>query len=283
MDVVIVPVWRRAGFATACLRRLAEAADDNVRVLVSVDCNPDPDTLNVARDFVNHDTSTRAVAIRDQEYPTGSYNVFTAMAEVLTQVGTNDLVHVLEEDILVSREYFEYHRSAHEVVGDQAYMVSACENVFLSDDAASRPEADAVYRSGAFQVWGSSYRPERVESVLRRLRPIYFDDMHAAVTAEFGEANALRTGPLYDGVMANDLALSGQAGVFPFVPRAYHAGFEGVSYGNKALTGTPDQQADQIIRMTGAELRARCMLQGARFRPIDLDEKLGPITRVVAW
>lgn len=282
MDFVIVPVWRRAGFAAACLQGLRDAMLPDTRVLVSVDFDFCDDVLDVVKVFEDSLPGQVAVAVRDVDYPTGSYNVLTAMKEALEHVSSNDLVHVLEEDVLVGRGYFGYHQSAHRLVPN-AYSVSACENIFLPDDAQAPDKPHAVYLSGAFQVWGSSYRPHRVESILKRLKPNYFPEMQAAMVAEFGEANTLRTGPLYDGVMANDMAATGAPGVFPFVPRAYHAGFEGVSYGNKALPGTTAEQAHQILRMSGDELKALCTLPGARFRPIDLNANLGEVTAVEAW
>lgn len=282
MDYVIVPLWRRAGFAAACLRRLARAMDGGVRVMISVDCGHDEDTLEVAKGFEYEHPGRAALTVRDVDYPTGSYNVFSAMGEALEWVGPDDTVHVLEEDILIGAGYFGFHRDTHRLA-PEAYSVSACENIFLADDVRAPDRPDAVYLSGAFQVWGSSYRPERVAKILARLRPGYFEDMGKAVAAEFGEANMLRTGALYDGVMANDLAQQGLHVAFPFTPRAYHAGFEGLSYGDMALTGPAEEQADQILAMSGDELKARCTLPGARFRPVDLDRDPGRVKRVTAF
>lgn len=282
MDFVIVPLWRRAGFAAACLRQLARAMDGGVRVMLSVDCGHDEETLAVAKGFEYDHPGRVQLAVRDVDYPSGSYNVFTAMREALDWVGPDDLVHILEEDILAGAGYFPFHRSAHRVV-PEAYSVSACENIFLPDDAEVADQPDSVYLSGAFQVWGSSYRPQRVASILERVRPGYFADMGKAMTEEFGEENALRTGYLYDGVMANDLAERELHVVFPFTPRAYHAGFEGLSYGDMALTGPAEEQADAILEMSGEELKARCTLPGARFRPVDLDRNPGPVKRVTAF
>jgi hypothetical protein len=282
VDYVIVPLWRRAGFAAACLRRLARAMDGGVRVMLSVDCGHDEETLAVAKEFEYAHPGRAVLKVRDVDYPSGSYNVFTAMNEALDWVGPDDLVHVLEEDILIGTGYFGFHRDTHKLTPG-AYSVSACENIFLADDVRVPNRPDAVYLSGAFQVWGSSYRPERITKILKRLRPNYFPEMGAAVTAEFGEENMLRTGPLYDGVMANDMAQQGLHVAFPFTPRAYHAGFEGLSYGDMALTGPAEEQADAILEMSGEELKARCTLPGARFRPVDLDRNPGPVKRVTAF
>lgn len=282
MDYVIVPLWRRAGFAAACLRKLADVMDGGVRVLISVDCGHNEETLAVAKGFEYDYPGRVQLTVREIDYMSGSYNVFTAMREALGWVGPDDLVHVLEEDILIGAGYFDFHRSAHRLAPG-AYSVSACENIFLPDDVRVPDRPDAVYLSGAFQVWGSSYRPDRVTKILARLRPGYFDDMGKAVAEEFGEANMLRTGALYDGVMANDLARQGLHVAFPFTPRAYHAGFEGLSYGDMALTGPAEEQADAILGMSGDELKARCTLPGARFRPIDLSRNPGPVRQVTAF
>lgn len=256
--------------------------DGGVRVLLSVDCGHDEETLAVAKGFEYEHPGRVQLAVRDVDYPSGSYNVFTAMREALDWVGSEDTVHVLEEDILIGLGYFSFHREAHRLA-PFAYSVSACENIFLADDLRVPNRPNALYLSGAFQVWGSSYRPQRIEKILKRLRPNYFPEMGAAVTAEFGEANMLRTGPLYDGVMANDMAQQGLHVAFPFTPRAYHAGFEGLSYGDMALSGPAEEQADAILAMSGDDLKARCTLPGARFRPIDLDRNPGPVQRVTAF
>lgn len=256
--------------------------DGGVRVMISVDCGHDEDTLGVAKRFEYENPGRAALTVREIDYPTGSYNVFSAMGEALEWVGPDDTVHVLEEDIMIGIGYFGFHRDTHRLA-PEAYSVSACENIFLPDHVRAPDRPDAVYLSGAFQVWGSSYRPERVAKILKRLRPGYYDDMGKAVAAEFGEANMLRTGALYDGVMANDLAQQMLHVAFPFTPRAYHAGFEGLSYGDMALTGPAEEQADQILAMSGDELKARCTLPGARFRPVDLDRNPGPVKRVTAF
>lgn len=282
MDYVIVPLWRRAGFAAACLRKLADAMDGGVRVLISVDCGHNEETLAVAKGFEYNHPGRVQLAVRDVDYQSGSYNVFTAMREALDWVGPDDLVHVLEEDILIGQGYFTFHRDVHKLAPD-VYSVSACENIFLADDVKVTDRPDCAYLSGAFQVWGSSYRPERVGRILKRLRPEYFEDMGTAVAAEFGKSNMLRTGALYDGVMANDMAQQGLHVAFPFTPRAYHAGFEGLSYGDMALTGPADEQADAILAMSGDELKARCTLPGARFRPVDLGRDPGRVKQIAPF
>jgi len=284
-DIVVVPVWQRAGFTEACLVRLSMAMDDDVRVIVAVDCGYSEGSMQAARRFAYAFEDQTVIAVRDVDYPTGSYNVFTGMREALEKAAEGDLIHVLEEDILVGRDYFAYHRQARRLVPD-AYSISACENIFLPDHVRLPSWHDSVYLSGAFQVWGSSYTPQRVEGILTRLRPNYFPEMHAAMVEEFGEENALRTGPLYDGVMANDIAQSGSYMAFPYAPRAYHAGFEGVSYGGSglpSLTGTPRQQARAILGMSEAELTARSTLPGARFRTVDLDGRREGITKIVPY
>ncbi len=253
--------------------------DGGVRVLISVDHGHDADTLGVAEKFVREHPGRAQLVVRTQDYPSGSFNVFTAMREALDWTGPDDTVHILEEDILIGLGFFAFHRSAHRLA-PEAYSVSACENIFLPDEARAPDRPGAVYLSGAFQVWGSSYRPQRVQEILRRLRPGYFSDMGTAVAEEFGKENMLRTGALYDGVMANDLARRGMHVAFPFTPRAYHAGFGGLSYGETALTGPPEAQADAILGMSDGELKSRCILPGARFRTIDLSRNPGPVTSV---
>lgn len=282
-DIVVVPLWTRAGFTEACLTRLAKAMDGHVTVHLCLDHGHSADVEKVARKFAEKHPGTR-VTVRDEDYPTGSYNVLSGMREALEEAGPDDLVHVLEEDILIGADFFDFHRRAHALVPD-AYSVSACTNSFLTRETNPEPVEDAVYLSGAFQVWGSSYRPEQVEQILSRVRPEYFADMYQACIDEFGQASTDRTGPLYDGVMAMNLAeLRGHV-VFPYAARAYHAGFDGISFKGQGpeLTGTAKQQARQILAMGEEELSSRSTYPNAWFPVVDLDARRSPVARVVPF
>jgi hypothetical protein len=281
MDLVVVPLWQRAGFAEACLLRLAKAMDSSVRVRLCLDFGYSADVLKTTEAFAKKFPDTE-IFTREEDYPTGSYNVLKGMAEALHDSQPDDLIHVLEEDILIGRDFFDFHRRAHALVPD-AYGVSACTNSFLTRETNPEPVQDAVYRSGGFQVWGSSYRPDRVRQILTRLQVDYFENMHEACVREFGESSALRTGPLYDGVMAMNLAETKKAMVFPYAARAYHAGFEGLSFQGQgpAVTGTPKQQAKQILAMGEKELSERSTYPNAWFPVVDLDAVRAPVTRVL--
>lgn len=282
MDLVIVTLWQRAGFTEACLSRLAKAMDSSVKVRLCLDFGFSPDVLKAAEAFAKRFPEQTEIFTRDEDYPTGSFNVLTGMADALHVSEPDDLIYVLEEDILIGKDFFDFHRRAHKLVPD-AYGVSGCTNSFLTRETNPKPVQDAVYLSGAFQVWGSSYRPDQVRQILSRLQVDYFENMHEACIREFGEASALRTGPLYDGVMAMNLAELRKSMVFPYAARGYHAGFEGLSFKGQgpAVTGTPKQQAKQILAMGEDELSGRSTYPNAWFPVVDLDATRAPVTRVL--
>lgn len=281
MDLVVVPLWQRAGFTEACLLRLAKAMDSSVQVRLCLDFGFSADVLKAAEAFAKKFPKTE-IFKREEDYPTGSYNVLKGMAEALHVSQPGDLIHVLEEDVLIGKDFFDFHRRAHALVPD-AYGVSACTNSFLTRETNPEPIQDAVYRSGAFQVWGSSYRPAQVRQILTRLQADYFENMREACIREFGEPSALRTGALYDGVMAMNLAEVEGAMVFPYAARGYHAGFDGISFKGQgpAVTGTPKRQAKQILAMGEKELSSRSTYPDAWFPVVDLDAVRAPVTRVL--
>lgn len=282
-DIVVVPLWKRAEFAEACLSRLTKAMDGDVRVRFCLDTGFSPDVQLAARQFSSKHQGT-STTIQTEDYPTGSYNVFTGLREALEGSESGDRIHILEEDIFIAHDYFTFHRGAHAAAPD-AYSVSACQNLFLTRETKPSPIQDAVYRSGAYQVWGSSYRPEVVEQILSRVKPDYFTDMGGAFEREFSPDRDHVTGSLYDGVMAMNMSQIGGYTAFPFAPRAYHAGFEGVSYKGKgpALKGTPKQRAKMILAMTEKELEARSDFPNAWFPVVDLDAHRQPVTRMLSF
>ena len=89
MDIVVVPLWQRAGFTEACLTRLAKAMDDQVKVRFCLDFGFSKDVEKAARQFASKFPGTEIIA-REVDYPTGTFNVLSGMAEALNVSSTDD-------------------------------------------------------------------------------------------------------------------------------------------------------------------------------------------------
>lgn len=282
MEVVIVPLHRRPAFALACLTRLYEAArtDDTLLFHLAIDAQPDPGVVTVADQFAQQVGRTRVATVqRTRSFRGNSYNLLTAYAETVDSGAS--LIHLVEEDVLVADDYFDYHRAVHAREPD-VFAVSACRNQFWPLYAGPPAEEDAYYLQGCYQSIGVSFTPAKLRHVtahsaqhfcinpyhyLRRTYP------HSALEAQYAEQ---------DGLIYRIVESLGEKVAFPCVPRAYHAGFTGYNRTGATLSGTVEDQAKQILTMDGHDLNAASQSY-QDYETVSLTGNRKPVVRSLEW
>lgn len=278
MDVVIVPVWRRAGFLAATLRRLLSTDDGAVRYLISADRRADRAVLDVARRFTLRLGLTRAgMVTRAHAYRGNSYNVLTSYTEALT-LGP-DLVHLVEEDVFVGADYLDAHRAAHRIAPD-AFAVSVARNQNAHGDPT--PDPGAVYLHGSYQSVAVSFRPDMLAAILPHVTPAYFRDPVTYCRRTWPRTTIPAGHAEQDGLIHRIIEARGAMVAYAALPRAYHAGFQGYHRKGLKLVGTPDQQADRLLAMGTAELNAAAHSYPDH-QAVDLDARPGEIRSVMVW
>lgn len=279
-ELVLVPLWRRPGFAEACLRRLAVAADSNLYFRFLLDEGHDPEIHDVIARFAKNLSPLNGhdVVERKRRVMRGnSHNILTALKHAAT--GPWEMVHLIEEDVFVSAGYFDFHRRAHDLA-PHAFAVSACKNQNLIT-LPPLGYTDAVYAHPSYQSLGVSLRPEVVRSVVPHVTAAYFEDPVGYCRRTFPNSKIPAPHAEQDGLLNRLREKAGRSTVYPHVPRAYHAGFEG--YNRQAvdhLLGPAEEQADRLLAMTGAELNAMASPKFRDHQTSDLDLNV-PVTRIL--
>lgn len=252
MEIVLVPAWRRADFLLATLKRLLLAWDENLELWICLDRGASTDVRTVARDHVaTHGGRMREVAHR---YRGNSFNVLTAYLEAHGQRPLPELIHLVEEDIFVARDYFVYHRAAHALCPD-AFCVSAVRNHNATDPVSV--DSTAVYLHASYQSLGVSWRPRQLARVILHARAAYFSDPVTYCWLVFPEYVHGHDFAEQDGLIRRVLEMCGGRMVFPVVPRAYHAGFEGYNRRGQPVRGMDvNTRARMLLAMDDAALNA---------------------------
>lgn len=282
MQTVVVPAWRRPAFLLACLERLEVAVGGrrDIRFLIALDRGHTREVSNIAADFYRRRPAyTKVVRRQPHGYHGNSFNVLMSYREVLAPLGADDLVHLVEEDILVGHDYFDYHERAHGLVPN-TFSVSACrnQNTALADDP---PQDDtAIYGHPMYQSIGVSFRAHRLRKILPHLSRAYFSDMVGYCNrmwpaSKIPKAHAEQDGLLHRISEANNLTTA-----YPLTPRAYHVGFTGYHRNGAELAGTTRQQADRLLSMTADELNAAAHSYPDH-NTIPLDGHRDPVSQVV--
>lgn len=280
MEIIIVPAWRRPAFLLATLRRLSIAIEDHLdtQVWISLDRRHDRNTAKVATDFQHeHGREQVAVLRRMHPYRGNSYNVLEAYRMAVER--GPELIHLVEEDVLVGADYLEYHRAAHKLAPD-AWAVSAARNQNHPHDPV--PDPDAAYLAPQYQSVAVSFRPERLAPVLAHAVSRYFSDPIGYCRRQFRASRIPVGNAEQDGLINRVVERAHGHVVYPALPRAYHAGFVGYHRKGAALAGTVSEQADQILAMDTAAMNAAAHSYPDH-QVVDLDTRPGEPTRLIAW
>lgn len=255
----------------ACLTRLAKAAAGyDVRVVVTLDRKGTLECQQVAKSFSTSFAEIFLRVMHHHQFHGNSYNVLSGLKDAMKIPA--DLIHVVEDDIMVSLGYFAYHEAAHEVAPD-AFSVSACRNQNLIGE----PPA-AAYRHPSYQSLGVSFRPEVGRRAVEHDKPVYYGDMVGYCRRTFPGSLIPPGHAEQDGLFNRIRERERGVTVYPAQPRAFHAGFYGYNRTGRKLSGSIERRSEKILSMTSEEMNAMAGLMKDH-EVIDLDENL-PVDEV---
>lgn len=254
----------------ACLTRLSMAATPDVTVVVSLDRKGTLECRQVAESFSKSFRDMYLRVMNHHQFHGNSFNVLSGVKDALKVGG--DLIHVVEDDIMVSLGYFTYHEAAHEAA-PEVFAVSACKNQNLQG-----PAPAAAYRHPSYQSLGVSFRPETAERATEHDRPLYYGDMTAYCRRVWPGSRIPPGHAEQDGVFNRVRESLDGVTVYPELPRAFHAGFYGYNRPGRKLGGSIARRSEKILSMTTAEMNDMAGLMKDH-EVIDLDENL-PVDKV---
>ena len=278
-ELVIVTAWKRPDFLSAALQRLLVADDGRQRYWVCFDRGFSRECVPVADEFTKRLGGRAQIRRRSHRYRGNSFNVMMSYREAVAVAP--DLVHLVEDDVFVGADYFEFHRRAHQLVPD-AFSVSACRNQQFPPEVNPPDEEDAVYTHVSYQSIGVSFQLEPLSKVVEHARHGYFARQVAYCRRTWPDSAINPDNAEQDGVIHRMIEASGRPTVYAFSPRAYHAGFVGYHRKGSLPLGTIEQRAARLLQMTTAELNAAAHTYPDHVA-VDLDADRKPVDRVVSW
>jgi hypothetical protein len=278
-EIVIIPAWRRPEFLKAALTRLLRADDGRPEYWICLDRGHFATLVPVIAWFKRRLGHRVRVGQRMHNYKGNSYNVIMSYRDALAEGA--DLVHLVEEDILVGADYFDFHRRAHDLVPD-AFSVSSCRNQQFIMGHEPPGDETAVWRHSAYQSLGVSFKAERLKAVLPHARSTYFAQPVTYCRRHFPHTAINPNNAEQDGLLHRLSENAGLSSVYPAVPRAYHAGFSGYHRKGKLPPGGVDARADRILAMTAEEMNERAGSYPDH-ATVPLDGFRLPVDRVITW
>lgn len=279
-EIIIVPAWLRPAFFLATLRRLEIATADHAgaQFWLALDRRHTSAVAEVAKGFqARHGRERVKLIERRHPYRGNSFNVLQAYRDAVA--ARPDLIHLVEEDVLVGADYFDFHHAAHKLAPD-AFAVSAARNQNHPHDP--EPDPTALYRGPEYQSIAVSFRPERLAPVLAHAVPAYFSNPIAYCARRFPRTRIPRGNAEQDGLINRVVEQGKGTVIYPALPRAYHAGFVGYHRQGETLVGSIGEQADQILAMDTARMN-RAAHSYPDHQVVDLDARPGLPDHMIAW
>lgn len=253
--IVLIPCWQRPEWLSICLERIEAARGwQDYHYLLLPDRKACADTLAICEAW---QAPSKAVRINERHsYHGNSHNLLTGYMLALEWLITNNggLCHMIEDDIWISGGYFEFHEKAWEI-DPSAFYVTACRNQMADDQEGSAAD---VYRFPWYQSLGVSMRMSSLAMLRPHVNHAYFRNM-GSYCQKFLPTGLGGGCSEQDGLMCRIIQRENLHGIYPCVPRAYHAGFMGYNRPAKRLDGSL-QLADRITQlraMTEDEMNQR--------------------------
>ena len=230
MNTVLIPAWRRPEMLWHCLANIKRAEGaDQLLYIFRFDHGHDPELHDVIKGFPFrhevHVTPRTSYLLSKQ-----SYSLLTGYRIAADR--SDGLVFMIEEDVMVATDFFRWHLAAHEAQPD-AFCSIAVANP--NRDMRDHGAADEYYLgSGDYCSLGVCFRREALlEQVLPRATSRYFEQPVAHCAKEFRDAPFGQAFAEQDGLIRRIQWRLGPERpiVWPWTPRAYHAGLYGKNRG----------------------------------------------------
>jgi hypothetical protein len=277
-DVVLLPCWRRPEFLWHCLDNIALAEGSAaLHLIVSPDTGYSPDILQVVSSF-----SDRLPNCEIRFPPSAPYRRTKQSANLLLgylQAASlsHRFVFLIEEDIMVARDFFRWHRAAHAAAGKPFCSIAAT-NPNRTLTLPSEP--DGYYLSnGDYCSSGVCFDAQVLRTLIApHIRMSYFRRPKKYIARHF-PASTIGLGFVeQDGLIRRIQEQSTYPIAWPCVPRAFHAGFYGYN-----RPGGIDGPLQQRIRHLGDTIYDVDSMRAAAGRPEFIETSLPCELRTPEW
>lgn len=248
-DVVVIPCWRRPEFLWHCLDNLTRADGiERVHVLFRADRGYSPETLEVIDSFSERLASWK-IEIADacpfrRTKPSANF-LFGLLHACVT---AKRLIYLVEEDIMVARDFFRWHQTVHRDAGPLFCSIP----VKNPNRKLDLPEqVDAYYlSSGDSCSNGACYDKSALSQLIApHVNMAYFRKPKRYLRRRFPDSKVALAFVEQDGLIRRVQEASRLPIAWPCVPRAFHAGFYGARGGWQHFRGSEGSLSERIKRV----------------------------------
>ena len=279
-NIVLIPAWKRPEFLAACLKYITLSRGWKANhYLIAIDNHSfaggkyDPEVLSIANQFPGEKT----IKIRPPDgIRSNTRNLMEGYREAVklgNEIGS-ELVYMIETDIFIARDFFDFHEAVHR--DHRPFFVSACRNQNNKAALSLAQDPTAIHAFGKYQSLGNSFRVAELGRVVRHSRPEFYANMPNYIRTAFpGSKFPKGMWTEQDGLINRIMEEGKLSGLFPNVPRAYHAGFTGYNRTGRELPRSMSLTERTAALMTMSESEMNERASNPQFKDITMCDLLG--------
>lgn len=278
-NVCLIAAWRRPEFLWHCIANIKLATGaEQLHYIFRLDHGYDPECMLVIDGFP-FSYEVRETPKTHYQIGKQSYSLLTGYQYAALQA--TDLVFMIEEDVMVAGDFFRWHLAVQEQRPEAFCSIAVANPNRIMNDACSA--------SGDYYIGGGDYCSLGVcfrrEVILERIAPFcetaYFANPVDYVHRRFKGLPIGHAFAEQDGLIRRIEMVGPRSGiVWPWVPKAYHAGYYGKNRG-AGPRGTLAQRIANLADIIYSDEAMRTFAKHPEWyedsRPIDLTAK--PWTR----
>ena len=233
MDIVIIPAYFRPEYLSLCLEYLskAEGARNNKEYWICQDMRPhDEHRYNLQMRWTkevidNSPLPVRFIQRQAHNYAGNSYNTLEAYKEAYESEA--DFIHLVEEDCLVTPDYFTWHGMVQR--SEPSAMCSVGYRCSRNHDARKDITASEAYFTTArdYASIGVCWRREKLAPLASHCLSAYYADQTGYIQRTFPGNRFAGDFCEQDGLIMRVMWETRGFTVWPYVPRCYHLGWYG--------------------------------------------------------
>ena len=255
-EILVITAYQRPEFLHWTLGKLREAhKPDNLVTTVWVDNHLDGACADGIMGVISAN-GIRYVKCPAHDHVGNTHMVMAAIKEALE--GGAELIHVLEEDILVAPDYFRWHEAAHAL---GRYPLTVASNRHGYAAVSSYADPGTVFESPSPTTVGVCFSRWFAEMLMEHNTPDYWHDwanMHDYLGRKFPERDGYDD-MQWDGLIRRMFVKHGFKCLYPLKPRAYHFGWVGAN--RRTVYRFQDDSLEDKIRETGEIIFSNARLQ----------------------
>lgn len=258
-DVVLVPCWRRPEMLWHCIDNLCKAEGiEAMHVIFRPDSGFDADNIAVI-----HSHAARLPSYEIQQAPACPYRRSKLSANILLGymhaiVLARRYVYLIEEDIMVGRDFFRWHAGVHAQRGD-LFCSIAVRNHNRSVHTPDDP--DCYYlTSGDYCSWGVCFdRTVVAHLIAPHVNLDYLSHPKRYLRRHFTDSRVSLGYVEQASLVRRIQEYSERPIAYPATPRAFHAGF----YGRNRPGGIAGELNDRVRRLNNMIYDRKAMRRAA--------------------